>query len=144
MTWILSNWKLVSVILLLVGIEQYGEHRIQAKWNTDIAVRQAVLDKVKQDNQEALDASKTQYEQDKRAATSKAGRDAVNGYIRDHGLLQSCTGNIPAQGIQGTNGASEERGTSSTLESFTNDCGQDALKVIRWQDWCRANHCVVE
>jgi membrane protein involved in colicin uptake len=139
-----------ATILILIGVEQYGEHRIQVKWDSDIEVRQTLLEKSKQDNQEALDASKAQYEKDRIAATSQAGRDAVNRFLRDHGLLPngdrmpSSTGDSQAQGEQGTDGATKERGTGSEIERFSTGCGEDALKVIRWQDLCKANHCVIE
>jgi hypothetical protein len=155
MIWLIENWRLlagavISAILILIATEQYGEHRVQVKWDQDIAVRQALLDKTKQDNKEALNADKIQYDKDKVAATSKAGRDAIAGYIRERGLLpagcgvQSSPGNVPSQGAQGTDGTPGELGTGSALEGFAASCANDALKVIRWQDLCRANHCEIE
>jgi hypothetical protein len=139
----------IAAILILLGAEQWGEHRVQVKWDQDAAVRQALLDKTTLDNKEALDANKAQYEKDRLAATSQAGRDAVNRFLRDHGLLPdgsrvSSGGNVPAQSPQGTDGPPSQCGTSGALESFANDCAQDALKVMRWQEICRANHCEID
>jgi len=136
-------YAFIALLLIIFGAEQWGEHRIQVEWEQDIAVRQALLDKTKQENKEALDANKKQYEKDKRAAMSQAGRDAVNRYIRER-MLQSCPGNVPAQGAQGTNGATEEPGTGTALESFATDCASDALQVIRWQEMCKANRCEIK
>jgi hypothetical protein len=138
-------YALAVSMLVIIGVEQYGEHRVQSEWDKDVAIRQALIDKAKQENKESLDEIRKQYEKDKRAATSKAGRDAIARYIRERGLLQeACAGNVQAQGSKGVNGISEEPRTSAALESFAGDCASDALKVIRWQELCKANRCEVE
>ena len=139
----------IVAIIILFGVEQWGEHVVQVKWDQDVAVREALLAKTKQENEESRNADKLQYEKDQRAATSKAGRDAIARFLRDHGLLpngdrvQPITGDVQAPGQQGTDGTPEEPGTSGALERFATDCALDALQVMRWQDMCKANRCEV-
>lgn len=144
LTFLRSNWKFIALAFVVLAVEQYGEHRVQVEWDKDVAVREALLKQAKQENKETLDANRKQYEKDKLAATSKSGRDAIARYIRERGLLQSCPGSVPAQGQQGTDGAAEESGASTALEGFARDCADDALKVMRWQELCKVNHCQVE
>jgi hypothetical protein len=134
----------------LFGAERYGEHVVQMKWDQDTAVRLALLNKVKQENKEALDANRKQYEKDKQAAASKAGRDAVARYMAERGLLSTCNrlssgpGDVSAQSSGRTDESAKEPGTGAALESFTTDCALDALQVMRWQELCKANRCEVE
>ena len=134
----------------LFGAVLYGKHIVQVKWDQDVAVRLALMNKTKQENKEALDENRKQYEKDKFAATSQAGHDAVARYIRERGLLPTCNrlssgpGDVSAQSSGGTDESAKEPGTGAALESFATDCALDALQVMRWQELCKANRCEVE
>lgn len=146
----IQNWLVgIGVLALLVFASvMYGKHLVQVEWDKDKAVRQSLLDREVNQNKEALDALKSQYETDKTAATSKAGRDAVARYIRERGLLPACAqlpsqGHVPAQSSEGDDAATGQPGTGDSLTEFVAGCGQDALKVMRWQELCTRMNCEI-
>lgn len=137
----------LAAIALLIGAEQWGEHVVTVEWDKDKAVRQALLDSEINRNKETLDALKAQHQKDQSAATSKAGRDAVDRFIRER-LLSSCAslqpgGHAETQSVEGTDGAASQPRTSEPLAEFVTGCGQDALKVMRWQELCTRMNCEV-
>lgn len=133
----------IAALVFLLCAEQWGEHRVQVEWEKDKAVRQALLDQTIKQNEDTLNAIKSQARKDQAAATSKAGRDAVNRFLREHGLLLTSEGHLQAQGQQGTNGTSDQSGTGDPLEEFAIGCGRDALKVMRWQELCVRMNCEI-
>jgi len=137
------------VITVLIGVEQYGEHRIQVQWDKDKAVREALLNNEKRTNKETIDALNTQHEKDIKSATSKAGRDAVSNWIKSHGLLPngdrvSSRGDGKAESPKVSDGESLKSEPSNRLEEFAIGCAKDALKVMDWQEWAKRENLEIE
>jgi hypothetical protein len=135
MTWILSNWKLVSVILLLVGIEQYGEHRIQAKWNLETAHLEALATQAKEQSAKANQAVTEQHRKDIENAKSEAGKYAIRDYLRTHGMLhtEGSSGQAQSSGVPDESPC--QCGTGASIEEFAGRCAQDSMTILEWQDW---------
>jgi len=139
----------VAVILLLIGVEQYGEHRIQVKWNEDKAARAAVTERDKQENAKNLADLKEQFEKEKKDAESEAGRRAVAKYLRDYGLLPS---SIPvrigdshqADIPQRADTTSGESGLAERITELAGRCIDDARKVELCAEWAARENLPVE
>lgn len=133
-------YGLAALCVLLLGVEQYGEHRVNVKWDLErarlvtIAVQAAATDKA------ANKAVEDQHKKDIENAKSKAGRAAVAAWVKSHGLLPSGP-QMPNPGCgqtDGTGGPDDPAGQSGVGEriaEFAEGCALDALKVLNWQEW---------
>jgi len=132
---------IVALIVLLIGVEQYGEHRIQVKWDQDIAIRKALADKAEKDNKENIDALNKQHQKDIKTATSKAGRDAVAAYLKSIGLLSNgatvrSEGSGKAESPKLPDERSDTESSSRTsLEEFGIECAKGAVMNMDWREW---------
>jgi hypothetical protein len=146
------NYLYAVLVLLAIalGCEQWGEHRIQVKWDQDKAVREAQLETEKKHNQETVDDLNDKWKKTLDTAIGKAGRAAIDRFLREHGLLpsglpvQPNPGAVQAQGPQVSDGAADQPGAGSGLAEFATGCALDALKVMDWQELCVRQHCEVE
>lgn len=125
----------IAIVLVLLGVEQYGEHRIQIDWNMETARLESIAKQEKENNRKSLDAIAEQHKKDIENAKSKAGRDAVRDYLS--GLLQHQGNNSEAENTSGVSGATCQCGISVEAEEFANRCGQDALKLLRVSEWAQ-------
>ncbi|HLP99203.1 MAG TPA: hypothetical protein VK149_12250 [Sideroxyarcus sp.] len=141
--------SLLVLACLMLGAELWGEHVVQVKWDKDKAVRQALLDDAKRQNQGVVDDLNAKHQADLKAAKSEAGRAAVAGWLREHGLLpsglqvQPNSGAVPPQGAKVPDGATGQQGIGGALEGFAAGCARDALMVLDWQELCVRNRCEV-
>ena len=131
---------IAAVLLLLIGVEQYGEHRVQIEWDKDIAIRAALLEAETQQNAKNVATITEQYKKDIEHAKSQAGRAAIADFLRRHGLLPSGAPVQPVsssqtQGTQGADGAGGQCGPGSGVEEFAINCAKDAVTVGAWQEW---------
>ena len=140
----------VAIILLLLGIEQYGEHRVQVQWDTEKAKIQAVSDAEKARNLKTIAELNEQHKREVEYAKSKAGRDAVNRWLREHGLLsdgaemRDCASPSASDRTGLSDAGREEQGTGTSLEGFAINCADDASRLTDWQTLCKYQGCVVE
>jgi len=133
-------YAIVAIIVLLIGVEQYGEHRVQVKWNEDKAIRAALAEQAAKDNKENIDALNKQHAKDLKSATSKAGRDAVAAYLKSIGLLSNGLtvrdSDCKAQSSKLPDERSDTESSSRTsLEEFGIECAKGALMNIDWRAW---------
>lgn len=142
-------YYLLALLIALIFSEQYGENRIQDKWDTQKAIDAALVAAQDQKNKETLDDLKAQHEKDIEFAKAQAGRDAVNRWLHDHGLLPDGTPMFPGnsvstEGSKVSNGTPGQSGLGDKITQFATDCAKDALMVMDWQELCKRNNCVVE
>lgn len=130
----------VIVAFILVGIEQYGEYRIQEKWDLERARNEAVAQQEAERDKQANAATEAQRKKDIENAKSEAGRTALNNWLRKHGLLPDGS---PVSGSGGgqTNctgkpdGTTGQSGSGERIADFARGCALDALHVLQWQEW---------
>lgn len=129
------------MILMLVGAEQYGEHRVQAQWDLEVARFAAIAKQEKEENEKTNEAIEAQHKKDIEHAKSEAGKSAITDYLRRHRMLPAS----PPVRNEGDCAKTEdtkvvdaptcECGTSSSIEEFAGRCGQDALTILNFQEW---------
>lgn len=131
---------LAALCALLLGVEQYGEHRVQVKWDLERERQEAVAQQEAERDKQANAATEAQRKKDIENAKSEAGRIALNNWLRKHGLLPdgspvsgSCSGkaNCPSK----PDGASGQSGSGERIADFARGCALDALHVLQWQEW---------
>lgn len=110
MTWLLKNWKIVVLALLVAGLvwlgHSWGAAGVQAKWDAETIARQAqetkdanalaqaVIDEVKRSNAqakadtEAAIAASQQRQEERLKAAARAG--ALEGATRKPGPYTEC------------------------------------------------------
>ena len=126
----------LAAMALLIGAEQFGEHRIQALWDIETERLEAVAEQVKVDDENDRIAIAERHRRDIQNAKSEAGRKAIRNYIRTRGMLPTNPAACgQTDGAGGADGAAAEPGLGNSLEEFASRCGQDALKVLAWQEW---------
>lgn len=139
----------VVIVVILLGVEQYGEHRIQSKWDVDIAEREAVAKHDKEENAKNLADLKDKWKKEKKDAESEAGRRAVAKYLRDAGLLPSglpvrkCDSgqaNIP----QGTDSTTSESGLAERITQLAERAIEDARRVEMCTQWAARENLPIE
>lgn len=140
---------IIVILFLILGIEQYGEHRIQTKWDIDIAQREAVAKHDKEENTKNLADLKDKWKKEKKDAESEAGKRAVAKYLRSIGLLPSgipvrkCDGS-QADIPQGTDSTSSESGLTERITQLAGRCIEDARRVEMCAQWAIRENLPVE
>ena len=134
----------IAILLLLLGVEQYGEHRVKTQWDLESARLQALADQAKNQDKEINAVLEEQHRKDIQNAKSEAGKSAIREYIRTHGMLHIEGSNNQAQNSSGVNDASSQCGTSLEVEEFATRCGEDALKILRFQEWAIRENLEIE
>lgn len=138
-----------AALLIILGVEKYGEHRIQVQWDKDIAQREAVAKHDKDENAKNLADLKDKWKKEKNDAESEAGKRAVAKYLRDAGLLPSSLpvrkcdsgqANIP----QGTDSTTSESGLTERITQLAGRCIEDARKVEMCSQWAARENLPVE
>lgn len=122
-----------AIVLLLLGVEQYGEHRVQVLWDLEKARLETIAKQEKETDRKAIDAINEQHKKDIENAKSKAGRDAVRNYI--NGLLHSKGDSNQTQSAEGISQSASQCGVSMEVEEFGQRCAQDAMTILRFQEW---------
>lgn len=137
--------SLIFIALLLIAVgtaEQYGESRVQHKWdqhNLEVKGKLA-LEKQRSDAEriKLIEDHKKEIEY----AKSKAGADAISRFLREHGLLPNgAPVHRPDDSVgeaevpEGTDGAASKFGAGESLEEFATRCGIDAIKVELCTEW---------
>jgi hypothetical protein len=130
----------IAVFLILAGVEQYGEHRVQIEWDLERARNKAIAQQEAERDKQANAATEAQRKKDIENAKSEGGRIVLNNWLRKHGLLPdgspvsgsgsnqtNCTGN--------PNDTSDQSGTGERIADFARGCALDALHVLQWQEW---------
>lgn len=135
-------YGLLAIIVLIFAVEQYGEHRIQSKWDIETARLQGIAKEAERRNKENISAIEAQHKKDIEHAKSKAGKSAVSDWLKSHGLLPdgsavSGSGSCEAQSTTKPNGKPEESGTGNGIKAFATDCALDALHVLMFQEWVK-------
>jgi len=125
----------LAILLALAGVEQYGEHRVQTKWDIETAKLQALAEQAKRQDKEITAALETQHLKDIQHAKSEAGKRAIADYLKSHGLLHSEGNCSQTQGSGVSSGSAVESGTSADIAEFANACAHDAQIVLDWQSW---------
>lgn len=141
----------IAVILILLGVEQWGEHRVQVEWDKETAARIAITGQAKRQSAEAANDVEEQHKKDIEYAKSQAGRAAVADFLRRHGLLPDgspvsvARGDGQAEVPVRTDGAACESGFAERIKEFAARCLHDARKVEMCMEWAkRENLEVVE
>jgi hypothetical protein len=159
---LISNWRVFLFLTILgavassyvyarhVGYEAGkidGQAYIQNIWNIEEAAEKKEADDAILRDHKAKIENDLQHERDIASVKSNAGRDAISSFLRSHGLLPDGTSvrdnsgkpdsgnqaNIP----EGVYVPPSESGTSQGLEGFAGNCGQDALMILRVQEWAK-------
>lgn len=129
------------IVITLVGAEQYGEHRIQAQWDLEVARLDAVSKQAKESNKKTNEAIDAQHKKDIEYAKSEAGKSAIADYLRRHRLLpasapvRDADSGAKTESTQVADAPACECGTRSSIEEFAGRCGQDALTILNFQEW---------
>ncbi len=140
----MTNQYLIGIgaaLIILLGVEQYGEHRVQVEWDKDKAVREALAVKAEKDNKENIYALNKQHQKDIKTATGKAGRDAVADYLKSIGVLSNgltvrSEGSGKAESPKLPNERSDtESSTRSSIERFGLECAKGAVMNMDWREW---------
>ena len=134
---------------LMLGIEQYGEHRVQVEWDKDKAVRAALLNQAVENGEKNAEHVAEQLRGYYEHALSKEGRTALNRWLKSHGLLpdgapvRGCADQSAADSSSSADGASGEQWVGGSLEEFATNCALDAQRLTDWQALCREQGCEV-
>ena len=136
------------IVAVLLGAEQWGEHRVQVQWNTDKKVREALLNAETKRNEESVNELIKQHKNDMAAAESKAGRDAVNRWLRDHRVLPGSapvrcpSGNTQPEGAKTPDERPDtEPEFGGGIEGFAVECAKGALMNMQWRELCLKADC---
>jgi hypothetical protein len=127
----------IAILLALLGIEQYGEHRVQVKWNLETARLEALADQARQQSMAINKVIDAQHQKDIENAKSEAGKSAVRDYLKSHSLLHTEGNCGQAQSPAKPDEPASEPGTDASIEEFAGRCAQDALTVLNWQEWAK-------
>lgn len=125
----------LAAIAILIGVEQFGEHRIQTLWDLETERIEAIAKQEKENDRKAIDAISEQHRKDIQNAKSEAGKSAVREYLRTHGMLPSQGSDNQAANTEGISNSSCKCGASVETEEFAERCGEDALKLLRVTEW---------
>jgi|LakMenEpi03Aug12_release.lakeMendotaPanAssembly.Ray.scaffolds.fasta_scaffold03608_51 hypothetical protein len=139
MTFLLSNWKLVLIGLLIIATGLF--YKLWREEVRSFAVFKAqveTLGKAAQVEKERIEREHSKITKEIKDAIQKkvaaARTNAVANYIAslpvDSG---SCGVSGTSNSPDGTNAAGEERMVAST--GFIQDCAQDAATIGLWQEW---------
>lgn len=129
------------IVMVLFGVEQYGEHRIQTKWDLEVARLEAVAKQEKESNEKTNKAVEAQHKKDIEHAKSEAGKSAIADYLRRHRMLpvsvpvRNEDNSTETESTKVVDAPTCECGTSSSIEEFAGRCGQDALTILNFQEW---------
>ena len=141
MTFLLANWRIILLALMLASIGLFFKlWREEVRAFNAYKIEVAALGKaaeVEKARIEAAHAKTTQEIKDaipKKIATART--NAVANYLAS---LPAHSGSCGVSGIAnssgGANAAGEER--MVTNGAFVQDCAQDAAMIGGWQDWAR-------
>jgi hypothetical protein len=125
----------IAILIALLGVEQYGEHRVEVRWDLEKARLQALADQTKRQDKEITAILESQHLKDIQNAKSEAGKRAIADYLKSHGLLHAEGNCSQAQSTGGITNSTCECGVSVEVESLAARCGEDALKILRFQEW---------
>lgn len=135
----------LAAMFLLVGVEKFGEHRIQSMWDIERAILEDKAKQAEFDDAKIRNAIEVQHRKDIQNAKSESGRIAIRGFLRARSMLPDHTAKrCQADSAEGADGSTGESRTGDGLEKFANRCGQDALKVLAWQEWAMRQGLAVE
>ena len=140
----------VTVMTLCAVSYMAGGNAVREEWNKEKAVRAALLDAEKKRNLKTVAELKDKHQKEMDHAKTKAGRDAVNRWLREHCLLPSqlqvrdCGSKAPADRAKVPDGRGEEQRTGGGIEGFAINCADDASRLTDWQTLCKSQGCVVE
>jgi hypothetical protein len=156
---IASSWKIIGAVLLVVGAYFYVHHLgyvageiegkayVQNLWNIEEAAEKKEQDDAKVRDHKAKIENDLQHERDIASVKSNAGRDAISSFLRSHGLLPDGTSVRDSAGKPDSGNQANipervyvppgESGTSAGIEGFAGNCGQDALMILRVQEWAK-------
>ena len=125
----------IAILIALLGIEQYGEHRVQTRWDIETARLQAISDQEKRQDKEITAILEAKHLKDIQYAKTQAAKSAIADYVKSHGLLHSEGGCSQTASSGVSNGTPSESGTSADIEEFASACAHDAQIVLDWQEW---------
>ncbi|MFA5976502.1 MAG: hypothetical protein WC859_10125 [Elusimicrobiota bacterium] len=133
-------YAILALLAIALGCEQWGEHRVQVKWDQDKAVRQARLDDEIARGEKIIADMRDKFKKEKAYAESEASKRAVDRFLRDHGLLPSGlpvrpVANGQAQVPQGADGTTCESGFAERIKDFAARSLRDARKVAMCTEW---------
>lgn len=131
---------IVIVMLLLLGVEKYGEHRVQVAWDLERARNEAIAQQEAERDKQANAATEAQRKKEIENAKSEGGRIVLNNWLRKHGLLPDGS---PVSGSSGgqanctgkPDDTTGKSGSGERIEDFARGCALDALHVLQWQEW---------
>jgi hypothetical protein len=127
----------IAILIALLGIEQYGEHRVQTRWDIETARLQAIADQEKRQDKEITAILEAKHLKDIQHAKSEAGKSAVRDYLKSHGLLHSEGSNSQTTCSGVPNESTSESGIGGSIEEFAGRCAQDSLTILEWQEWAQ-------
>ena len=148
MMWLLSNWKLV-VLSLLIGYASLVTKlwRMSADdfshYKADVAAEAAAKD---QQHQKTVEDVSNAWN----SILPGVRSNAVSSYLAAHrtggGMQPASPGNVqPASGAEGTDGAGKEQLSACQPDArFIQDAAEDALKIKKWQDWATENQLPIQ
>jgi hypothetical protein len=125
----------LAILIALLGIEQYGEHRVQTRWDIETARLRAIADQEKRQDKEINAILEAKHLKDIQYAKTQSAKSAIAGYVKSHGLLHS-EGSCSKTASSGvSDGTAGESGTSADIEEFASACAHDAQIILDWQEW---------
>ena len=133
-------YGIIAALLILAGIEQYGEHRVQAKWDLERARNEAVAKQEAERDKQAGIAAEEQRKKDIENAKSEGGRIVLNNWLRKHGLLPDGSA-VSGSDSDKTNctcnpdDTADQSGAGERIAELAEGCALDALHVLQWQEW---------
>jgi protein required for attachment to host cells len=125
----------IAILIALLGIEQYGEYRVQTKWNIETARLQAIAEQEKRQDKEINAILEAKHLKDIENAKSEAGKSAVREYICTHGMLSHTTSNSQTDCSKIPNESTSESGIGGSIEEFAVRCAQDSMTILEFQEW---------
>lgn len=139
----------VIAILLAAGLFTAGMAYVQKEWDKDKAINKALLEQKDKDATDVVIRLNDAWQKEKKNAETKAGRDYLARWLRDHGLLpdgspvRSAGGKAPAEGSQVSDATGGEQDAGRGLAEFAGKCGRDANRLTDWQHLCEVQGCEV-
>ena len=135
-------FALAAIFVLVLWAEQYGEHRIQTKWNDETIRLETIANEAIKRNEENLNALNLQHKKDIELAKSQAGRAAIAAWLKSRGLLPDgspvqprCDGDKAESPEVPDGGPDPEPVIGIGIEEFAADCAKGALMNMDWREW---------
>lgn len=152
MTWVPKILAVVMMAMTLcAGSYLAGSTAVRKEWDLERARQEAVAERERQENAANLAALKNKYQEEIEHAKSKAGRDAVARWLREHGLLPDGsplhTGKRDsgqADISKGTDEAACESRFAERIKEFAGRCAEDARRVAMCAEWASREGLPVE